>query len=498
MRDDNHILKRLTFVGVLLFLFIPLIQNTFHFKKWLKPLKGAYVQEKDTCFSWKEWFDESYQQQKNKYTNQNFGFRNYCVFLNNQLDFSLFKKANVDHVIVGKAGFLFEDSYINSYFGKNFAGEEKLKSQIEKLKKAQTLLKKNNIDLEIIFLPGKASFFPEYIPDFYSSTKKASNYDFMSMYAKKTKLDFIDFNAWFLRLKTTTKYDLYPSGGIHWSNYGSLLAIDSLKKHIEVNTGLVLRNFTITNIRFSDTLADPDNDIGYALNLAKDFKPLSMPYAKYVWNDNGNETKPQALFIGDSYFWNWYYQGLINNFFSNSTFWYYNQIVYPETESQRDIKKLQVAEIISGNRVIVLMATESNIQDIGWGFADLIINLFENYTPAVNHTIINGPRKQIYIRYFQNAIANTPDWLEKVKLKAKENNISVDEMILKDAEYVYETDYNNQKVIDLIEQIKERIKNDEKWLNDVKAKAKEKNISVEEMLELDAKYLYDMDKKKGK
>ena len=155
MSTEKNILNRLVLPAVLLFLFLPLIQNTIHFKKWIKPLKGAYVQVKDTSFNWKDWFTEDYQQQKNKYLNQNFGLRNYCVFLNNQLDFSLFKKVNTDHVVVGKSNVLFEDSYINAYNGVNFSGEEKLKSHIEKLKKAQELLKNNNVDLEIIFLPRK-------------------------------------------------------------------------------------------------------------------------------------------------------------------------------------------------------------------------------------------------------------------------------------------------------------------------------------------------------
>ncbi len=497
MSTDKNILKRLVLPAVLLFLFLPLIQNTIHFKKWIKPLKGAYVQVKDTSFNWKDWFTEDYQQQKNKYLNQNFGLRNYCVLLNNQLDFSLFKKVNTDHVVVGKSNVLFEDSYINAYNGVNFSGEEKLKSHIEKLKKAQELLKNNNVDLEIIFLPGKASYFPEYFPGAYSGAKKLSNYDFMSTYAKKVTLDFVDFNAWFLQLKNKTLYDLYPTGGIHWSNYGSLLAIDSLIKRVESKIGITMRKFIITDVHFSDTLVDPDNDIGDALNLLQDIKPLSMPYAKYYWDDKGNETKPKALFIGDSYFWNWYYQGFINNMFSNSTFWYYNQTVYPETEQQRDIKKLHVKEEILKNRVIVLMATESNIQDIGWGFADIVISAFENYKAPVSSNI-SGPRKEIYIRYFKTAILNTPDWLEKVKVKAKEKNISVEEMLSADADYIYETEYNTQKVIDFIEQTKERIKKDEKWFGDIKRKAKEKNISAEEMLELDAKYVYDLDKKAGK
>ena len=64
-------------------------------------------------------------------------------------------------------------------------------------------------------------------------------------------------------------------------------------------------------------------------------------------------------------------------------------------------------------------------------------------------------------------------------------------MILLDADYLYTTEYYLSEVVDFTEHTKERIRKDEKWLKDVTAKAKEKKISIEEMLELDAKYIYD-------
>lgn len=483
--------------GILLLLFLPLLQTFFHFKKSIRPLRGAYVAAEDTLFTWKGWFDERFQQKKNDKLNQDFGFRNYYVRLNNQLDFTLFEKINTEHVVQGKAGVLYEDDYIKAYLGKNFIGKEKLEALGDKLKQAQQLLKSNGIRLEILFLPGKASFFPEYIPDTYGAKSGTSNYEYLSQYAKKIGLDFIDFNAWFKQMKPHTVYDLYPSGGIHWSNYGALIAFDSLRKHIEKNSLLTLREFRITKIKYSSTLIDPDNDIGEALNLMRDVKPLSMPYAEYKWLEKPLEDKPQALFVGDSYFWNWYYQGLINNFFTNARFWYYNQTVFPDTLPERDVQKLSFKESVAPNKVVVLMATESNIHDIGWGFADKVLS---NFTPgqglehADSTTLANlGQRKNIYIKFFIGEIKKNADWLEKVKIKAKEKNISADAMALLDAEYLYDTQYSQPSVIQYTEETKQRILHDAKWSGDVKAKAKEKNIPFEEMLELDAKYIYDME-----
>lgn len=491
------------FLLILLFLAFPLLQGKLHLKKWEKSLKGAFTSQPDTTFNWKDWFDEGFQKQKERFITQHFGFRSYYVMLNNQIDYTFFKKINADHVVMGKAGVFFEDSYINAYYGKNFTGEKNLEALASKLKKAQDILKSNGIDLEIIFLPGKATFFSEFIPDNYKTPSLKSNYSVLTEKSKKANLNFIDFNQWFLQMKRSTVYDLYPSGGIHWSNYGALLAFDSLRKAVERNCAVVMREFIVTNVNVTTDLQSPDNDIAEALNLWRDIKPLSMPYAEYIWNERPGEIKPKALFVGDSYFWNWYYQGLVNNCFSDAQFWYYNQTAYPEDLKNRDVKKIPFKEAVSANKVVVLMATESNIHDIGWGFADEVIKNFreneatDNSGNSQNTLLKEFPeRRRIYIAYFINEINNTPDWLSKVKAKAREKNISLEEMVANDAEYLYETSYCNQEVISYTEQTKERIRKDKGWMKQIEAKAMDKKISVEEMLELDAKYLYDTEGKK--
>jgi hypothetical protein len=475
-------------IGILIFLYIPLLQNQLHLKEYIKPLKGAYVEAPDTCISADSWFSGRYQEAKDKYFTQNFGFRNYYVLLNNQIDYRLFKIANVDKVVIGKGDFLYETNYIEAYYGNNFIGIDELTKKYSKIKELQDILKSNGIDLEIICLPSKASFYPEFIPNNWISQKKLSNYDCATTLCKKFNINFIDFSKWFKDQKNTIPYDLYPKTGIHWSNYGALIATDSLKKHIEHNTNLNLRDFIITNIAFSDSLVSPDNDMGEAMNLLFPIKSLPMPYANYYWKENESDVKPKVLFIGDSYFWNIYYQGLTNNLFTDTEFWYYNQIVYPETESPREVSKLNILDEIKRQQVIVLMATETNIHDIGWGFVDKALE-------ALKTKNINSIRQTVYMKDIKEHIAKTPEWMMDIKKKAVQNNVSIEEMINLDAVYIYENEYCKLEIVEIINKAKERIKNTKEWMEQIKIKAKGKNISVEEMLELDAKFLYDTELK---
>ncbi len=69
-------------------------------------------------------------------------------------------------------------------------------------------------------------------------------------------------------------------------------------------------------------------------------------------------------------------------------------------------------------------------------------------------------------------------------------------MIREDAIYLYTTEYNKPDVIQLTEQIKSNINATPDWKKSVQQKAVEKKVTFEEMLELDAKYIYDTEHRK--
>jgi len=465
-----------------------MIQGYFHFIEE-KPLKGAFAKSKDTTINAEAWFEGTYQKLKEVHLNENFGFRTDYVRLNNQIDYSLFDKSNAENVIVGRGGFLYTGDYINAYYGNNFIGKKNLDDRFKKLKELQDIMSAQGILLEVVFAPGKASFYPEFIPTAWVTEKKLSNYDYAVQKCKANKINYIDFNAWFLQQKNISPYDLYPKTGIHWSNYGALIATDSLKNHIEQNTQLILRDFVIDNISFSDSLINPDNDLGETMNLLKDIPVLPMPIVNYHWTENSLAIKPKALVISDSYFWNIYYQGLANNFFTDCKFWYYNETVYPEDAPEHLVKRLNLAEELTKYKVIILMATECNIHDIGWGFIENAHELYKN-------DLKGSLRQRIYVGLILESIKGNKKWMQDIEHKAKEKNISVQEMMNLDAIYIYKTEYCKPEVIRLLNQNIERIRNTKEWMDDILKKAIAKNVSMEEMIEMDAKYIYDTELKK--
>ena len=312
-------------------LLLPILEDKFAFAN-IKDLSGDITFPKEDTLSAATWFSASYQQKKELVANDLFGFRNFCVRLNNQLIYSLFKRGKVNSLIVGKSAYLYEEGYINSYMGKDCIGEDSAAITLKKLKFVSDILANQNKQLIIVFAPGKASFYPEFIPDKYVKSDKCTNYQLLSQGAKQLGIHILDINAWFRKEKSTSKYPLYPQYGIHWSKYGSVLAADTIIKTIELLRGIDMPDLTYDSL----TLGQPfgiDYDMGDGMNLLVKLKSFEMANMKVKVESAVGKTTPSVLVISDSFYWGMYDFG-IGKSFKNDHFWYYNKRVFPESFKQ--------------------------------------------------------------------------------------------------------------------------------------------------------------------
>jgi len=330
-KDKNTMIKKTLFVLLLLFLFIPLIQQKLHII-YEAPLNGSFSVQEAPYFTYETWLEGNFQDQQQKYVNENFGFRNFCVRLNNQIAYSFFNYAKANGVIIGKDNYLYEENYIKAFLGTDFIGKDSIIDKVQELKKIQDTLKSKNIDLVVVFAPGKGTFFPEYIPDNYSNEKKSiTNYTYYLEEFNKNDIHFLDFNKWFLQMKDTAPYPLYPKCGIHWSKYGELLAADSIIKYIQTIRNINIAEIQFKNIEIPDTTRDTDDDIERGMNLLFDIPDLKMAYPSFKIVTDSNSIKPKVLTIADSYYWGMFNWGLSNKVFNNGQFWFYNQQIYPDS-----------------------------------------------------------------------------------------------------------------------------------------------------------------------
>lgn len=379
MRPNTNIFKNALLAFTMLILLLPMIQSNFGLMN-IYPLAGDDNPEKDTTFSIRNYFSGVYQQKLNNHLASGFGFRSLLIRFHNQVDFWLFNKVNAQGVIAGKDQYLFETTYINAQLGKDFIGQDSINKRLAQLSMISDKLKVLNKQLILVIAPSKPSFYREYLPDVYAGSTTKNNYTCLAKGIKTTTLNCIDFSAHFNRLKHTSRYPLYPKHGNHWSTYGAYLAADSILKFIEWQRKADLPDLSVKSIAMEQPKND-DKDIEYGINLLFKLKSFDLAYPEVVI-DTAGKTKPRVLVIGDSFYWGLYHLG-INRCFQQSQFWYYNQAVYPVTANKQVmVKDLNFNKEIAKYDVILLLSTESNSHNLGWGF----IESAENYLLSIENS----------------------------------------------------------------------------------------------------------------
>lgn len=367
-------IKYLLLPFVMAFLFLPIIMPYLIIDP---PLKGAIIKTERPLFSLNEWFEGTYQQQLEKYANENFGGRNTLVRLNNQIAFSFFNEAKANGVIIGKDNYLYEENYIKAYCGTDFIGEDKISERLAKLKFLQDTLKKLNKELIVIYAPGKGSFYPEYIPDEFKKTKSTTNYECYSKKTKELGINCIDFHDWFIKNKSKSKYPLYPQYGIHWSAYGTMLAADSIIKYVEGIKGIDLPNLILGKIEMGNEPRDADYDIEDGMNILFRLKTFPMAYQNFQIDRDTPKIRINSLVIADSYYWGIFGRGIQTAIFKEAHFWYYNKEIYPEShEKPLSVDQINLKQEIEKQDVIIILSTDANLPNLGWGFIEDAYKLY--------------------------------------------------------------------------------------------------------------------------
>ncbi len=424
------LLHKILFIGIIGILLIPSLQKELSFLP-SKALSGAITKNKEPKFSWSNWWSGDFQKNTELYLKDTIGFHSELVRLHNQIDYSAFGKINANGVIEGKEGYLYGKHYIDSYLGNNFIGKTSIDNKLEKIKNLQDTLAQMNKTLLVVFAAGKGTYLPEFFPKKYDHVeKKISNYEYYTKRSKVKGVNHIDFNKWFVEIKRTTPYPLFPRTGIHWNRYAELLVADSLIHYIEKVRGVDLPEIVSDKLVWHYPPLTKERDMENGMNLIFDLKTDSMPYPRIRYDSNG-KTKLNALIVADSYYWGLEKFGFTRNVFENGHFWFYYNTVYPPIYGKSKVKELDVLDEILKRDVVILLATDASLERFPWGFENLYSKLLE---PSVPKSPLEQQIEKIY--------ANEK-WLSQLRKKAKENKISLEEQVQRDAKYLLEKINNN-------------------------------------------------------
>ena len=433
-KHRNIIIKKAIYTIIVIIIAIPLVQQLTGFA-YVVPLNGAIDKIESPVFKVHNWFSNEYQSKAEKLINNEFGFRPSFVRLHNQFDYWLFGIINAKSVLIGKDKYLYEYSYIKEYLGKNFIGKEEIKSRTAKTKVVSDSLAKRGIDLVVLFAAGKASYFPEYFPDSLSTQpKKISNYDYFTQSFDSAGIKNIDFNKWFVSMKDTSRYPLFTIGGIHWSKYAESLVADSLISYIEAIRGVNMPHYKVNDIELSIMPRYRDNDIGEGLNLIFPHSYEQLAYPKLQLNNANVDSPIRAMVVADSYYWELYNLGLSRDVFNNGQFWYYNQKIYSSEPGwgPTPVDEVDIRNEVEKNDIVFILQTEATLDRYAFGFIEKQLEVYSQTDYKVDSILI-GKRE---LNSMINNIKSNEEWYLSVVEKAEKRGISIEKMLELDARYV--------------------------------------------------------------
>jgi hypothetical protein len=178
---------------------------------------------------------------------------------------------------------------------------------------------------------------------------------------------------------------LYAKGGTHWNHYANALLAGSLLAQLEREVPGRFVQITVTASRTDGVVWRTDNDLGALLNL---FWPNPWPgpqiHPVFERRDTGREL-PRLVFAGDSFslqFLDFMTEEKLME--PGESIYYFNRrIRYPGgTSEPLDREDFDAPREIAGKDAVVLVMSDQNLGELGFGFIEASIRGLEQDDPA--------------------------------------------------------------------------------------------------------------------
>lgn len=303
----NKLLHIILFALLIVFLFLPMIQE--HYKPFKsKPLNGVNFVTEFPELSFETFSNGKYQSQLEKYTSENFGFREFVIRLYNQYIWSCYHKTYSHFLIPGKGNWLFYTEAVNDYYGteqkKWYKTPENAKDWFDKNTKLmcqlRNVLKEYDIEFLSFMAPSKPFVYPEHLPEREKDTTTINAMEYYDKSLTEAGFPHIEMTKWFRAMRDTLPYPVFPNMDMHWQ-FTAVYGYDSLFRLMNS-----LNDFGIPKIKYGKPqpyFDDFQNDEA-TLNLMFPIKNKNTDYKLDVEIEcNENCRKPKVLFVGDSFIW---------------------------------------------------------------------------------------------------------------------------------------------------------------------------------------------------
>ena len=425
-----------------LLLFASLFQSITHLWNF-KELNGVEIPAPMPKTTLQGFCDGRFQDSTEAYLKQHFGFRQPLIRLHNQYvwDFYQTSKSNQYILALGKDGWLYEPWVVDDYYQVQFLQHapdadkmtQQLAEEAKRIYQLQHILEPYGCHLFVCIVPSKDLIYPEHLPDHPISTltsdKKMSARFFCEKEYERLGVNCLNLEQYFLQMKDTADFMLFPKTGTHWSRYGALLAADTLIRYMEHLGGINMKNLVIGPRTLQDA-QEADTDLEGLLNL---IRPLPKPqyyYAATTTDKDSTTVKPRILTIGDSFWWNVIYQIPTQEVFSSCPYWYYNSTIYYDPAYHSVSETNLTNEILSSDFSVLFYCT-TQLYKMNNGFTKNAL-LALCYDPEEIDSVYTALKQNIYA---------DPSWMEKLKGVAASQGKPFDEVVHNEAQWLIDNNW---------------------------------------------------------
>lgn len=112
MKNNFH---KILFLATI-FIFVVILAQTLWHPINFRPLKGVTVKTEMPKLTFESYKNNSFQKKFDKYSQENFGFREWTFRMYNQYLWSCYRKIKAFIVVEGKEGYLYEKEFVRDHY----------------------------------------------------------------------------------------------------------------------------------------------------------------------------------------------------------------------------------------------------------------------------------------------------------------------------------------------------------------------------------------------
>ena len=408
-----------------------------HWKPFkMKPLNGFTPVVEKPKLTMASFASGDFQSDVEDYISDNFGFREFFIRCYNQVAYSCFGKITNSNIVKGRNQELYLTMYLNDATGKTLKqhyddvedAKAAARNNVEETLRLIDTLHAHHTDFLFVFAPTKPATYPEMMPRRYQ--EQIADFSLEEYYIelfKENDIPHIDFYHHFQSLKESFPYPLYPRTGTHWSEAVIPYVADSILKKLAEVTDYKFPTVHYINDNLTTDYSVQDGELEASMNLLFPLNKPALPRPVFELSDTVGTDKPNLLVIGDSYFTQLRLSCFVKAF-NRWDYWEYNKnMLSSRPRFHWKILKEEFDAVTVLQEADIVMAVFT---------APMMYNYMFGFTSTAQELLEKGYfNEEEAMETVIKMIQDNPQWYEKVVKQAEERNITIEECLNRNARY---------------------------------------------------------------